>query len=212
MSTALGTYQKVVIKGTGPGSEIWQTGFWTTCTTNPVDQPALQSLCNTIAPFVTTWWAGVKTKVTPLYSFTEVDMYQYVSPSTTAQFQAQTIITAVPGTLATNGSPIDTALVVSIRSPLPGRSGRNRMYIPMHEAISISTGLVSNTTTDQYGTATKALFTAVAGGSVAAPIVVSRAHSFWNVPSNIDTDNKPDVQRRRENRLLPTHTQVLAFP
>jgi hypothetical protein len=212
MSTALGTYQKVVIKGTGPGSEVWQTGFWTTCTTNPVDQPALQTLCNTIAPFVTTWWAAVKGTIYALYSFTEVDMYQYVAPSTTAQFQAQTILTASAGTYVTNGGSIDQSLVVSIRSARPGRSGRNRMYVPFHQAITATTGLASNSQTDGIGTATKALFTAVAGGSVAAPIVVSRTHGFWNAPSNIDTDNKPDIQRRRENRLLPTHTQVLAFP
>lgn len=212
MSTALATYQKVVIKGTGPGSEVWQTGFWTTCTTNPVDQPSLASLCNTIAPFVTTWWAAVKGTCYALYSLTEVDMYQYVAPSTTAQFQAQTILTATPGTYATNGGAIDQALVVSIRSALPGRSGRNRMYVPFHQAIQTSNGLAPNSQTDAIGTATKALFTAVVGGSVAAPIVVSRTLGVWNTPTNIDTDNKPDVQRRRENRLLPSHTQVLAFP
>jgi hypothetical protein len=42
--------------------------------------------------------------------------------------------------------------------------------------------------------------------------VVSRTTGQWYPPTNIDTDNKPDVQRRRENRLLPSHTQVLAFP
>jgi hypothetical protein len=50
------------------------------------------------------------------------------------------------------------------------------------------------------------------GSTIGAPAVVSRHLHQWFPPSAIDTDNKPDVQRRRENRLVPTSTQVLAFP
>ena len=208
----LTTFQRVVIKGIGPGSEIFQTGFTTAAITPPSSQAALQTDCNAIAAFCTTLWNAIKASIYTSYSFTEVDMYQYVWPSTVAQFQAQTLLTANPGTLAVNGSPIDTALVVSLRSQVPGRSGRGRMYLPYHGGCLPASGLTSGTPYTTYATAVKALFTSVAGYSSYAPIVASRTHGTWQPPSAILCDNKPDVQRRRENRLLPSATTNLAFP
>lgn len=208
----LTTFQKVVIKGTGPGSEIWQTGFTTAAITPPTTQAALQTDCNAISAFVTTFWNSIKATIFSCYSLTEVDMYQYIWPATKAQFQAQTILTPNAGSLVAAGSPIDTALVVSIRSAVPGRSGRGRMYLPYHSTCANASGLVTGTPYNTYGTAVKTLFTSVAGYSSYAPIVPSRTHGTWQPPSSIVTDNKPDVQRRRENRLLPTAVQVLAFP
>lgn len=210
--TTLGTYQRVVIKGTGVGSEIWQTGFWTVAGTPAGTQAQLATDCTAMAGFVGTWFTAIKGLLYTSFSLTEVDMYQYVSPATTASLQAQNVLTAVPGTLAAASSPIDTSCVVSIRSATPGRSGRNRMYVPCHGQITPATGCFASSANNTIGTATKALFTSVAGYSTYVPVVLSRTKNAWYPPVNIDTDNKPDVQRRRENRLLPTATQVLAFP
>ena len=208
----LGTYQRVVIKGTGIGSEVWQTGFWTVAGTPPSTQAQLNTDCAAIAAFVSTWWTTVKAFVYGTYALTEVDMYQYVSPSTHASLQAQTVLSAVAGTLVTPASPVDTCCVVSIRSGQPGRSGRNRMYVPDHQTISNGTGTFSGTSYSSIGTATKALFSSVAGYSSYVPVVASRTMNQWFQPTAFDTDNKPDVQRRRENKLTPTATQVLPFP
>lgn len=209
---ALTTFQRFVFKGTGPGSEIFQSGFTTAAITPPSSQAALQTDCNAISAFVTTMWNAIKASIYTSYTLTEVDAYQYVWPSTTAQFQAQTLLTANPGTLATAASPIDTALVVSIRSAVPGRSGRGRMYLPYHGLCLAASGMTSGTPYTTYATAVKALFTSVAGYSSYAPIVASRTHGTWQPPSAILCDNKPDVQRRRVDRLLPTATTNLAFP
>lgn len=210
--TTLGTYQRVVIKGTGIGSEVWQTGFWTVAGTPASTSAQLATDCAAIAAFVTTWFNAIKASVYSSFALTEVDMYQYIAPATTASLQAQSILTANPGTMASGGSPIDSCCVVSIRSAQPGRSGRNRLYVPFHGQAAVANGCFTSTATDAVGTATKALFTSVAGYSTYVPVVVSRTKNSWYQPTNIDTDNKPDVQRRRENKLLPTHTQVLAFP
>lgn len=210
--TTLGTYQRVVIKGTGIGSEVWQTGFWTVAGTPPSTQAQLSTDCVAISAFVTTWFNAIKTLVYTSFALTEVDMYQYVSPATTASLQAQNIMTANAGTLAGASSPVDSCCVVSIRSATPGRSGRNRMYAPCHTSVTPTTGCFGSSAQNTIGTATKALFTSVAGYSTYVPVVLSRTKNAWYQPTNIDTDNKPDVQRRRENKLLPTATQVLAFP
>jgi len=208
----LGTYQRVVIKGTGIGAEIWQTGFWTQNVTPPTTQAALQTDCNAIAAFVDTWWTTVKAQCYSSYALTEVDMYQYVAPSHTASLQAASPRSAVAGTISVQGAPIDTCCVVSLRSAVPGRANRGRMYVPMHTGLTGSTGCWAGTPSTSVGTATKALMTSVAGYSGYVPIVVSRTHSTWQPLASLVTDNKPDVQRRRENRLAATNVQVLAFP
>jgi hypothetical protein len=208
----LGTYQRFNIIGSGPGSEVWQTGFWTAAITPPSTQAALQTDCDAIAAFVTTWWNAVKVDIAQGYALQKLNAYQYVAPSTSATLQASHQYTASPGTGGSSGNPLDTALVVSIRSAVPGRSHRGRMYIPFHNPINGSTGCCVASEYATYGTATKALFTSVAGYSSYVPVVVSRTHNTWDPVANIDTDNLPDVQRRRVNRLHPTATQVLAFP
>ena len=210
--SALTTFQRVVIKGTGPGAEIFQTGFCTAAVTPPSSQAALQTDCNAISAFVVTMWNSIKSSIYSSYSLTEVDMYQYVWPSTKASFQAATSLTANPGTLASSASPIDTAMVVSIRSAVPGRSGRGRMYLPNHGLVAGASGTFTGSPQSTYATAVKALFTSVAGYSSYVPIVASRTHGTWQPVASIVCDNKPDVQRRRVDRLAPTATSVLAFP
>jgi hypothetical protein len=86
------------------------------------------------------------------------------------------------------------------------------MYVPFHDAVTFGTGMWSGTQTGLIGTATKTMFSSIAGGSSAVPVVASRTTHQWYGVASIVTDNKPDVQRRRENKLLPSATQVLAFP
>lgn len=209
---ALGVYQRVVITGTSVGSEIWQTGFYIADTAPPATQADLQSLLNSIGTALDTWWTAVKAHCYTSFAYTGASMYQYVAPSTSAQFQARRDVTPVAGTLASAGSPIDSCCVVSLRSSVPGRRGRNRMYVPFMDGVPTPGACWSATQTGLIGTATKALMTAVSGSSAAVPIVVSRTGNVYNPLASLVTDNKPDVQRRRENKVLPTGTQVLAYP
>lgn len=209
---ALADYQKIVIQGKGPGSEIWQTGFATVVTTPITSQAGLQSYSNTLEPFVNTWWTSVKPHVAPLYSYLGIAVYQYQAPSTTAQFQAQTTRAAVPGTIVGSIIPIDTACVVSLRTAVPGRSTRGRMYVPCHDLVQATDGCWASSVNTAIGTATKTLFNAILGGSTGGVAVVSRTHNSYQLLTGLVTDNKPDVQRRRENRLAASNTQVLTFP
>jgi hypothetical protein len=172
----------------------------------------LQNYLNTIAPFLDTWFGTVKASMFSSYTYTTVDAYQYIDPATTAQFQATSARTPASGTLSSGQSALDQACVVSLRSSLPGRSGRNRMYVPCHAQVQSNGMFLSATTNTAIGTATKTLFTSISGGSIGIVIVASRRIHQWQPLVNIDTDNKPDIQRRRINRLNPTSTQVLAFP
>lgn len=209
---ALGQWQRFVIKGTGIGAEIWQTGFSTVSTSSITTQAALQAQLDLVVPFVQTWWTALKPNVFSSYAMTEVDAYQYEGASTNAEFQAAHALTAAPGTKVSTGSPVDTATVVSLRTVLPGRRGRGRMYIPNHNGTQPADGQFLAATSQAYGTATKAMLNSITGGTTLGPVVVSRTGLIYNVVTSLVTDSKPDVQRRRVDRMRPTDTQVLSLP
>ena len=208
----LGQWQRFVIKGTGVGSEIWQTGFSTVATSAIASQSDLQAQLDLVVPFVSSWWTTLKPNVFSSYALTEVDAYQYEGGSTNAEFQAAHALAAVAGTKVSTGSPVDTATVVSLRTILPGRRGRGRMYIPNHNGTQPADGQFLPATSQAYGTATKTLFDSITGGTLLGPVVVSRTGLLYNVVTSLVTDSKPDVQRRRVDRLRPTDTQVLSLP
>lgn len=208
----LAAYQRWNISGKGPGSEIWQCGFSTISTSAITSQAGLQSLVNSLAPFVNTFWTALRPSVYPIYSITNLTGYQYVYPSNRAQFQAQAALTATTGTLASNAAPIDTALVVSLRTAVPGRRTRGRMYVPCHAPITTTDGCFSSTVSTAIGTAVKTMLSSVFSGTTLAPVVVSRTGGTYETITGCVTDNKPDVQRRRENRLAASNVQTLTIP
>lgn len=210
--TTLTTWQRLVITGTSVGSEIWQTGLSLVSTSAPTSQAALQTDCNTLEPFVNTWWTSVKPHIYSSFAYTGIKLFQYQGAATKAQYQAQTVRTSVAGSLVANSSPIDTALVVSLRTGSPSRSGRGRMYIPCHDVVGPTAGTFVGTGSADYSAAVKALANAIAGGSTYAVAVVSRTLSEYNLVTKGIADNKPDVQRRRENRIVPTINSVVTIP
>jgi hypothetical protein len=210
--SALAQFQRVVLHGTGVGSEIWQTGFSVVSSSPPISQASLQVQCDALVSPVTTWWNAIKANISTSFTLTGISMYAYSYPTTTALFQAESAPINSAGTLTGNGSPIDTALVISLRTGVPGRSQRGRMYVPFHGPITVATGLLAGATATAYNTATKALFDTANGLTTNTVSVISRTHGSYEKVKTLLADNKPDVQRRRENRLAPSliDTKVLA--
>lgn len=206
-------YDRLAITGRGPGAEIWQTSIGLVAVgSGPGTQAALQAQANMIEPLVNTWWTSVKTKVDPSYSYTGISIYQYIAPVTVAQLQARVDRTAVPGTLANGGCPIDTAMVHTLGTGIPGRSTRGRMYVPYHDACVVGTGLWPTAQPATWAGFLKTLLNGITGGSAFVPVVISRTHGTQNPITSIKVDNKPDVQRRRENRLNASATAVVSVP
>lgn len=193
---------RTVIQGTGPGAEIWQTGFWwaPTVTGSIVTLADFKLATASIQPLVSTMWASIRSKIYTSYGYTGIKSYWYTG-GTTATFVAQDSVTSSPGTLASSGSPIDTSCVVSIRTANAGRSFRGRMYLPRHEACTPATGLFVTSTSD-YSTAVGTMFNSLAFASPGALVrQVSLKLAEATIPTAVICDSLPDVQRRRENRL-----------
>jgi len=206
--SVLAQFQKVVLHGTGPGSELWQTGFCVVSSSPPISQASLQVQCDALVSPVTTWWNAIKGKISTAYTLQGISMYAYSFPTPTALFQAESAAIASPGTLTGTGSPIDTCLVVSLRTGIPGRSQRGRMYLPCHEGATVTTGMLASATATLYNTSTKALFDTANTLTTNKVVVVSRTHGSYETVKSLVADNKPDVQRRRENRLAPAATDI----
>lgn len=186
---------RYVIRGTGPGSEIWQTGFW--LQRAEADQASLQTDTDASAASITTFWNAIKGTIYTSYALTELRTYWYSGGSNQATFEAAHIFTPNPGTNATPGSPIDTCLVASLRTARVGLSYRGRMYLPYHGQVTPGTGLVSGAPAT-YANAVAALLSDALNMT---PVVVSRHLATFEPITNVVVDQRPDVQRRRENRL-----------
>ena len=208
---ALSTSQRVVVRGLSPQGEVWQTSFGMVGAT-PADQAALQSLCDQIEPYVNTFWTAVKPHVYNSFSYVGIKVYQYAGASSKASLQAQTDRSPSAGTQSANGAPIDTALVLSLRTPFPGRVARGRMYIPCHDSVNPSTCCFVGTASADYVAAFKTLVDSIATNTPGAVAVLSRTTSTYNLATRVIGDNKPDVQRRREGKVVPSIISSSVLP
>lgn len=191
---------KLSVVGAGPGSEIWNTSFWFGAVSlgSAAD---LLALATTAAPRFTTWWTSIKPKIYTSYLLKELRAYFYDGTSDTAKFNALVDLGSVPGTLSATSSPLDTCCVVSLLTGFSGRSNRGRVYIPRHEVCLNTNGLFANVTSD-YANATATLLTNIsADWGTWQPKVVSRLLGTSEDVVSCRADQRPDVQRRRENRL-----------
>lgn len=208
----LSKWLRVVIKGTGPSGEIFQTGFSAVQGTPVSTQSALQAASDAAEPIIKTFWDACKTTIFSTYAYTGIDVYQYDGGSTTALLHASTVRTPVPGGKTATGSPIDTACVLSTRTSLPGRSGRGRLFMPCHDNVTTA-GVFSSTAPAVYAAAFKAMIAPLAAVPPDMVLcVASRTRLEYNVLNKVICDDKPDVLRSRVDRLAPSIVTTLNIP
>lgn len=190
-----------VIGGHNVGGEIWRTGLWCDAHLMISSQADLQAAVDAQLPGVETWWDAIRVYCYPLCTFDQLSAYYYATGGSAATYQAEATAAGSPGTLAGNGSPIDTCMVQSLRTARPGRSYRGRMYVPCHQPVTAASGLYSNVLAGIFADATQALCDDI-NTSFAEVDIVSAAAVDKTPVTTILVDTKPDVQRRRENRLV----------
>lgn len=197
---ALADLVKYVIKGTGVGSEIWQTQIWLQANAQIGSVADLQTAVDDEAAGVTTLWTAIKPYIYTSYALTELHGYYYTNGHADADYAAVHVFTPAAGTLATAAAPVDTCLVCSTRTGRAGQSYRGRMYFPCHAVTQPSTGLFSSSITAIYVNACAAFLSDINSG-YGSVVVTSRTADAATFVTSVSADNKPDVQRRRENRL-----------
>lgn len=206
-------YARVVYSGYLNGGEIWNTGFSVgtlpgaltqdladaiaDAANKAADQPAFGGFMRIAAGNIwapSTIWASTK-------------VYLYAGSGSAVVVAEKFTNPQIPGT-AGQVLPNQCCLVVSLRTGAPGRRNRGRMYLP-------ATGGPLGNDAEVAGPKVTAVSAAVALGlsrfndaGVGNPAVVSQVGGTIRRITQVVTDSRIDIQRRRANRENVTFTQT----
>jgi hypothetical protein len=202
-----GNTVRAVFSAANTGGEQINTGCWFFLNSTPPSQADLNGIATDLATnwnVLTTnlkghWYAGV--------SWQFVNVYYYAGGSNHAAMQAVAALAANVGTRAGGGSPIDTCSVVSLRTGFPGRSQRGRMYLPQHDTVSATTGQIVGTTATDFANNVALFLNTFSGARPGWGAVVSRTLGSSLPITQVLCDTIPDVQRRRENKMVASAVQ-----
>lgn len=217
MTLPTNVYTRIVLAGTISGTQTWSTGLALSPPPSTVSQSDMDALLAAIKPAVTAWWGSSSLDIcginAPTTTLAEIRAYLYSGiPGTGAGLQAiNTYATPLVGT-SSQRVPVQTALVASMLTGLPGRSFKGRCYTP---ATGITLGAdhqVAQTLLDAIGGKWKALIDSI--NAVSSPefgrVVVHGARGNFAV-TQVRVDSEPDIQRRRADKILPLRRSLLSI-
>ncbi len=209
---------RVNIRATvGPSEEIVHTLHFVRVNTTATEDPTLQQIANEVRnrwqDILTVFAVDGSTLASLLRTdllYKTVDAYA-LSPAGLATSQAQALFAGTAkGSSSQVPLPPEVALVVSLKTEMPGRSGRGRLYMGGFDKDALFTGgLVKPVVQD---TVVQAL--ATFGNTMKMPtgagtdrlnwVVLSRTKTMVNRIVETRVGDLWDVQRRRQNALFET--------
>ena len=164
-----------------------------------------------VANAMRAWADAIKAQMAASFEWRSVKLTP-ISPDGKAATNPSNFVfkTKVSGT-GSNALPPQCAIACSLRSVVPGRRGRGRLYVP-----AVSTGvltvdaLIGSSAQTALGNATRALLTSIGGiggGDVNTKVVVTSAgNDRYVLPSEVRIGNQVDTVRRRRNGVRETYT------
>lgn len=203
---------KLVPSGFIAGVQSWSVGFWVVIdqVVAPIGQGELDIVAGDWNALVATWWGVCKASSAVDTDWRKTSLYYYPAGGDNATVvSVSTASGNVPGT---GGAPAPTeaAIVQSLRSTNPGRSGRGRVYLPATGQVFQSNHQLTLAQCVTYCTATKNLLTALnayvsvpADITNATPIVRSDTDSTGYGIVRVVVDSSIDTQRRRGDKIVP---------
>lgn len=198
---------RIVLGGTAPGGEIWETGFWMT-NTGVTDEATANALALIIYGTLSSaddsgaMRITVETFFTALSSWDYVRVYAYPNGGPVATAIGYK---AVPQPLTGSGShylPNQVAVVLTTRTQLAGRRHRGRMYLPCFSSTLTAAGQLDPTILGAVCTAWATAFSDINHGTTGQVVVVSTAGSTSTQISLLTMDTRCDIQRKRADRQV----------
>jgi hypothetical protein len=185
---------------------VWQSGYWLRGNA-PTSNESASSAAQLEFDSSTDSVSGVWNYLAPFYpssvTLDLVKVFSYPSGGTTAAFVGQSTGAVKIGTSATIPSLNQASLVTTLRTSSAGRRHRGRMYWPLGSGTNIGTnGQVTLSTCTGLATRLAKHFSdgnAASGWGEA--VVVSQVATEAVPVTQITVDTRPDVQRRRANRM-----------
>lgn len=201
---------KVVLRGTINSNQTWSTGcyFISNEAGQQISPAEAATLATDLVQAAKNWWGTGPSHICNVATdFSGLTVYGYNPTSEKAYVVGEASgIDATPGQSNTN-LPALVALVTSLRTGISGRSYRGRVYSPMTGANLGNDGRVQGPDCDRVNNAwhvfLNACSAALVGGGLpaATPAVASFTKGFLTPITDLITDNVPDTQHRREDKI-----------
>jgi hypothetical protein len=197
----------VVLHGTTAGGiEEFDTGFWMVGVA-PISDAAATVLADQLAALFV---ASDANDLPPIMlnadsTYTELRVYSHVGGGPVAAFVG--VAALVVAGAATTWAPLQTCMVATLRTDSASRRGRGRMFLPANSgAIYQAAHRFENGTVDLVASGIADFFQAIDDdGAIGNVVVMSDAGSATQLVLNVTVDNRPDIQRRRANKLVASH-------
>lgn len=207
---------RVVLRGTIAGGEIWTTSVAARVPGASPSQADLQTLATAALSAMTAWFGagtGGGSYFSTAVTLERADAY-FIRPDGQAEGQAEAVATTPPVGIGAPLMPPQASVVLSLRTGLPGRARRGRMYIPLL-ALPLGsdarmTPAVQTALGNRAAAFLGAINAAVAGGGTWRVIVASGVGAGQNtIVNSVVIGRVVDTQRRRRNGLPEGN---VAFP
>lgn len=203
------------MQGKLPSGDQWQSGLHVNSASS---DPAVVGAAWSDA--VTLLWSGDGDTVTGIKGLvtsttTLVQLFATSLDLTTGRGTAQYEAAAsFVGTGTGDAGVPQSAPVLSLKTAVPTRAGRGRMYLPAFDTAAMETdGLMSSGTVATMVAACSAMIESLQGDGC-VPVIYHRAQPDLSIVGSTDDVtsssvlNVPGVQRRRRNKVLGTRSDV----
>lgn len=206
---------RIVLSGGLPGGEIWTTGFWIT-NAAPHSQGQATALAQLTMAALTSADASGAMRVTAQHlfgnqtTFLKCQAYIYPDGSNKAAYIGEADVPQPYAGPYGDVTPNQIALVLSLRTQLPGRRNRGRMYLPATGLNFNNEGQAGLGTTEPVSAAWATFFTDQNASTEGKVVVVSAVGTTATPVSSVQMDTRADVQRRRANAEKPVGISVQA--
>lgn len=196
---------KIILSGALPGNERWSTSF---AVDHQTDYTVVE-LQNLLDQIATDFGAGggmfaelaaVNPSSVTLDTITGYD-YQ---GGTKAALQAEKTGNFLPTHTNALTLPNQVCAVASLRTGLPGRSQRGRMYLPVLACAMTATGQAATTQLDLLADGIATSFGTLNASGFGKIVVASATTGFNNQVTEVQMDHVLDTQRRRRDKMVST--------
>lgn len=218
MPTPSSPFLKLVLGGAAYGPEAWSIGqYWglvVTATPTPAQMNTLAA--SLLSAFNSGCWNVASNSLKAVnpagITLRQATLYYYNGGGLVAAGAATQ--TAVPGT-NTNAAPSYVSRVITNQSDQPGRSHRGRVYLPWcGQPVDVNTGLWPSAASfmANYRSTQTAMVSAIQSSTwatSASAAVVSQRLGVLSFITSWRMDNKPDSQRGRGKKIIPSVSDVV---
>lgn len=211
---------RFVIGGTIATVQTWSTGIWvrTTLAGGSWGLSNQQAVTDAWRSMVESWWGALKGFCAADVEFTQVRSYFYPAGTTEAVSVCESLVSSPVAGTGSTPLPTQTAAVASMRTGVAGRSARGRSYFPVngqglgadHQLSGANCGSIAGAYQDLLNGINAYDGTA---HSLTANIcsVASFTKGITRDITQVIVDSKLDTQRRREDKLAPSSTRIVAI-